>query len=149
MESKRDNNRVPTLLGVDNVLFTNPTTVAVDPTTHALIVEGSVTSDTTGKVKKYYTNAGAVTDGVVWSPASGKRWYVTSMIINVSADCTVTLEDDLTAGDSAVFKAELSATSGVAHTFGDFPLFSGEDAADLLITTTAGNVYVTLTGYEA
>jgi hypothetical protein len=28
------------------------------------------------------------------------------------------------------------------------PLYSGEDAADLLITTTAGNVYVTVTGFE-
>lgn len=101
----------------------------------------------TTHAKKYYTNAGAVTDGVVWSPAAGKRWYVTDIIINVSAAATVTLEDDLTAGDSAVFKAELAANSGIAHSF-ITPLFSGEDAADLLITTSAGNVYVTVTGYE-
>jgi hypothetical protein len=106
--------------------------LAAGPTTH---------------VKKYYTSAGAATDGIVWSPAAGKRWYVTDMIINVSAAATVTLEDDLTAGDSPVFKAELAANSGVAHSF-KTPLYSGEDAADLLITTTAGNVYVTVTGYE-
>ena len=101
----------------------------------------------TAHVKKYYTSAGAATDGIVWSPAAGKRWYVTDMIINVSAAATVTLEDDLTAGDSPVFKAELAANSGIAHSF-KTPLYSGEDAADLLITTSAGNVYVTVTGYE-
>lgn len=101
----------------------------------------------TTHVKKYYTSAGAATDGVVWSPAAGKRWYITDLIINVSASCTITLEDDLTAGDAVVFKAELSGTSGISHSF-NTPLFSGEDAADLLVTTTAGNVYITITGYE-
>lgn len=101
----------------------------------------------TNHVKKYYTNAGAVTDGIVWSPAAGKRWYVTDIFINVSAAATVTLEDDLGAGDSPVWKAELAANSGWSHHFGT-PLFSGEDAADLLVTTTAGNVYITVTGYE-
>lgn len=98
-------------------------------------------------VKKYYTNAGAVTDGIVWSSAAGKRWYVTDIFINVSAAATVTLEDDLTAGDAVIWKAELAANSGWSHHFGT-PLFSGEDAADLLVTTTAGNIYITVTGYE-
>lgn len=98
-------------------------------------------------VKKYYTSAGAATDGIIWSPAAGKRWYVTDIFINVSAAATVTLEDDLVAGDSAVWKAELAANSGWSHSFAT-PLFSGEDAADLLITTSAGNVYCTVTGYE-
>ena len=101
----------------------------------------------TNHVKKYYTNAGAVTDGIVWSPAAGKRWYVTDIFINVSAAATVTLEDDKAGGDEAVWKAELAANSGWSHHFGT-PLFSGEDAADLLVTTSAGNVYITVTGYE-
>jgi hypothetical protein len=46
-------------------------------------------------------------------------------------------------------KMELAANSGVVVNFSEqYPLCSGEDAADLLITTTAGNVYVTVTGYE-
>lgn len=98
-------------------------------------------------VKKYYTNAGAVTDGIVWSPAGGTRWYVTDIFIGVSAACTVTLEDDKAGGDEAVFKMEFAANSGWSHGF-ETPLFSGEDAADLLVTTSAGNVYITITGYE-
>lgn len=109
----------------------------VDVTTH------------TNYAKKYYTNAGAVTDGIVWSPAAGKRWHVVSLFINVSAAATVTLEDDLAAGDSVVMSMELAANSGVMIPFGEkYPLASGEDAADLLVTTTAGNVYITITGYE-
>jgi hypothetical protein len=98
-------------------------------------------------VKKYYTSAGAATDGVIWSPAAGKRWYVTDIFINISAAATVTLEDDKTGGDDPVWKAELAANSGWSHSF-TTPLFSGEDAADLTITTSAGNVYVMVTGYE-
>ena len=144
----RDDNRVTTILGVDSATYTTPTTIAVDPTTHRVLTQNSVSGEST-KTKKYYTNAGAVTDGIIWSPASGKRWYVTSIVLNVSAACVVTLEDDLVAGDSPVLKLDIAANSGIAHHFGSFPLFSGEDAADLLITTTAGNVYVTVTGYEA
>ncbi len=98
-------------------------------------------------VKKYYTNAGAVTDGIVWSPAPGKRWYVGTLFIGVSAASTVTLEDDLVAGDSPVYKMEFAANSGVALPF-DPALASGEDAADLLVTSTAGNIYITITGWE-
>lgn len=98
-------------------------------------------------VKKYYTSAGAVTDGIVWSPAAGKRWYITSIFINVSAAATVTLEDDKAGGDEAIWKAELAANSGWSSTF-PVPWFSGEDAADLIVTTSAGNVYITVVGYE-
>lgn len=99
--------------------------------------------------KKYYTNAGAVTDGIVWSPASGTRWHVVSMYINTSAAAVITLEDDKAGGDEAVWKGEFAANSGMTIHFGEmYPLASGEDAADLIITTSAGNVYVTITGYE-
>lgn len=98
---------------------------------------------------KYYTNAGAVTDGIIWSPAAGKRWHVLTLYINVSAAATVTLEDDLAGGDVARWKGELAANSGVVLTYDkEHPFSSGEDAADLIITTTAGNVYVQAVGYE-
>lgn len=103
----------------------------------------------TNYAKKYYTSTGAATDGIIWSPAAGKRWHVVSMYLNVSAAATVTLEDDKAGGDEAIWKGEYAANSGVTIYFGEqYPLASGEDAADLLITTTAGNVYVTVVGYE-
>jgi len=103
----------------------------------------------TNYARKYYTNSGAATDGIIWSPAAGKRWHVVSLYIQVSAAATATLEDDKAGGDDPVWKSELAANSGVFLVFPEkYPLASGEDAADLLITTTAGNVYVTVTGYE-
>jgi hypothetical protein len=105
------------------------------------------TSDDAEYKNKYYTSTGAATDGIVWSPASGKRWYITDLIVSVSAATTVTFEDDLTAGDNVVLKADLAANGGFCKRFVT-PLASGEDAADLLVTTTAGNLYVTATGYE-
>lgn len=98
-------------------------------------------------VKKYYSNTGAVTDGIVWSPAAGKRWYVTDLIFTTSAAATVTLEDDKAGGDETVFAGDFAANSGVSHHFAT-PLFSGEDAADLLVTTSAGNIKMTVVGYE-
>ncbi len=103
----------------------------------------------TNYARKYYTSAGAVTDGIIWSPAAGKRWHITTLKIQVSAAATVTIEDDLAAGDAVVDKYEFAANSGITLNFDkDYPLASAEDAADLLITTTAGNVYVLAVGYE-
>lgn len=103
----------------------------------------------TNYARKYYTNAGAVTDGIVWSPAAGKRWHVVTMYIQTSAAATITLEDDKAGGDDPVWKGEIAANSGVTLSFTEkYPMASGEDAADLIITTSAGNVYVTCVGYE-
>lgn len=103
----------------------------------------------TNYIRKYYTNSGAVTDGIVWSPASGKRWHVVSMYLQTSAAATVTLEDDKAAGDDPVWKGELAANSGITVNFSErYPMASNEDAADLLVTTSAGNIYITITGYE-
>jgi hypothetical protein len=43
-QSFRDENRVTTLLGVDHVGFNTPTTVAVDTSTHEMLVKGRVST---------------------------------------------------------------------------------------------------------
>lgn len=103
----------------------------------------------TNYARKYYTSAGAATDGIIWSPAAGKRWHVVTLYLQTSAAATITLEDDKAGGDDPVWKAELAANSGVVLSFTEkYPMASGEDAADLLVTTSAGNVYITCVGYE-
>ena len=103
----------------------------------------------TNYARKYYTSAGAATDGIIWSPAAGKRWHITSLIFQTSADATITFEDDKAGGDDPVLKGEFKAGSGMALTFDEkYPMASGEDAADLTVTTTAGNIYITVCGYE-
>lgn len=48
--ASRDQNRVTTLLGVDSIGFSTPVTVAVNASTHAMIVEASVTPSGTQDV---------------------------------------------------------------------------------------------------
>lgn len=125
------------------------TSVSGTVTTKGIPSDIDINGSNANHTDKYYTNAGAVTDGIVWSPAAGKRWHVLTLYINVSAAATVTLEDDLAAGDNARWKGELAANSGVVLTYDkEHPFCSAEDAADLIITTTAGNVYVQAVGYE-
>lgn len=144
-----------TITTVSTVTAVTAITNALPAGTNTLGAVKSVPSDidingsNANHADKYYTNAGAVTDGIVWSPAAGKRWHVLTLYINVSAAATVTLEDDLAGGDVARWKGELAANSGVVLTYDkEHPFSSGEDAADLIITTTAGNVYVQAVGYE-
>lgn len=108
--------------------------------------ESDLALASTTHTHKYYT-ASAPADGIIWSPAAGKRWYLTSLVINVDADTTVILEDDKVGGDEVVMKLDLAANSGIAIPF-PTPLFSGEDAADLIVTVASGNVYITAVGYE-
>ena len=89
------------------------------------------------------------TDGIIWSPAAGKRWHITSLYFQTSADATITFEDDKAGGDDPVLKGEYKAGSGVALTFDEkYPFASGEDAADFTVTTSAGNIYIFAVGYE-
>jgi len=98
-------------------------------------------------VRKYYTYSGAVTDGIIWSPAGGKKWVITDIIMSVSAAATVTLEDDKSAGDAVVLALDLAANGGVSTNL-QTPIVSEEADADLIITTSAGNVKITVVGYE-
>ena len=99
-------------------------------------------------IKKYYSSAGAATDGIIWSPTSGKKWVLTDLIISSAVASTVYLEDDLSTGDSSLMAIVLAANGGICKRFST-PIFSGEANSDLLITTTgAGAVYVCATGYE-
>lgn len=98
-------------------------------------------------IRKYYSNTGAATDGIVWSPASGKKWVVTDIVMSTSAAATITLEDDKTGGDEAVFAVDLAANGGISTNF-QTPIMSGENDADLIITTSAGNIKIMVSGYE-
>lgn len=115
----------------------------------ALVPSDKDVTTHTNIARKYYTSAGAVTDGIVWSPAAGKRWHITSLYFQTSAAATITFEDDKSGGDDPVLKGEYAANSGLSITFDPlYPMASGEDAADLIVTTSAGNIYVTVVGYE-
>jgi hypothetical protein len=98
-------------------------------------------------INKYYSATGATTDGIVWSPASGKKVALTDVTLSTSAAATVTLEWDLAGGDSAFMAWDLAANGGVSIN-AQTPWLSGENDADLIITTSAGNIKIACSGYE-
>jgi hypothetical protein len=98
-------------------------------------------------VNKYYANTGAVTDGIVWSPAGGKQVVITDLAMTTSAAATVTLQWDKTGGDEDVMAFDLAANGGVSMNL-QTPIVCTEDDADLIITTSAGNVKIMISGYE-
>lgn len=110
---------------------------------------GAVKRDTINytPVNKYYSYEGAVTDGIVWSPSAGKKWVITDITLTTSAAATVTLEEDKVAGDEVVMAWDLAANGGVSLNL-QTPRVASEADADLIVTTTAGNLKLFVSGYE-
>jgi len=69
----RDDNRQPVIQGVSSADFTTPTTPAVDPSTHALLVNASISS-----------SGGSISDGVSAAIKATVEDYVNSNPLAVS-----------------------------------------------------------------
>ncbi len=69
-QASRDQNRVPTLLGVSSTGFLIPTTVAVNPSTHAMLVEASFAPSGTQDVNLTQVGGAAIALGQTTSSAS-------------------------------------------------------------------------------
>jgi len=82
-QAPRDENRVPTLIGVDNVAFTTPTTVAVDPTTHELMifdaVSNSLVPSTYDYVSLSYTSTNLT--GVIFKTGGSEGTTVSTLTL--------------------------------------------------------------------
>lgn len=68
--AKRDPNRIPSLLGVDSIAFIETTTAAVNPSTHALLVEGSFSPSGTQDVNLTKVGGSTITLGQTTMSAS-------------------------------------------------------------------------------
>lgn len=129
--AKRDSNRIPTLIGVDNVSYTDTTTVAVNPSTHALIVETQ--SADTISTKTALTGSAAATYTVTTSSAQAVAVNTNrkSLIITNLSDNIVYLG----VGQTAVLN------SGIAlNKYGTWSMdeYSYSTALINAITTTGG-----------
>jgi len=108
-DAPRDSNRVTTLLGVDSVGFVTPITVAVDSTTHAMLVSGG------GVV----TNAGTFAVQASLAANSG---------VDIG-DVDVTTVGTITPGTAA---SSLGKAEDAVHTSGDVGVFALGVRADTL-----------------
>jgi len=98
-------------------------------------------------IKKTYAWAGAVTGQAVWTPASGKKFVITDIILSASANCTVTLFDNTDNTTNRIMKLYLTSNQVVTHNF-SIPVTSSTANNVLKITTSAAGGDITVFGYE-
>jgi hypothetical protein len=91
--SPRDPNRVPSLIGVDNISFTETTTVAVDPATHQMLTQTVITETTPPNPSKlnasYVLSYNASGELVKIEKTIGSTTY-TKTSVPLSGDTTIT-----------------------------------------------------------
>jgi len=95
-------------------------------------------------VNKHVTSSDATGGVTIWTPAAGKKWVVTDLIISAGAAMTVTVKD----GTTTILILYLAANGGAVSNF-QTPLESTTADNNLTVTTSAaGNIAITATGYE-
>ena len=142
--AKRDENRVPTLLGVSSSDSTTPIAVYVDPTTHRMLVDSAagsnlivgtstITSGTTTKV--LYNNAGVVGEYTV--SGSGSVAMTTSPVFTTPNIGSATGNVSGSAGTvaNATFTTALTVNTGTVT-------LTGNVANSSVLTIGAGAVSV-------
>lgn len=116
-------------------------TIALDQASRALIVRAAEV-----EVSKDVALLGAQTNAVIWAPASGKRICLSSLTFTVDADCTVTVFRGTNQSGKRLTNQKFTAGSGASILY--IPMFRcGTDEA-LRVTTSAGNINITVTGLE-
>lgn len=135
--AQRDGNYVPTMLGVDSIAFTNPTTLAINPVTHAAKVEANLAPGTTGGWSKAISAAQSTT--ITTIKASGGKfggYYIYNPNATVAylqvfdEDGTVTLgttAPNMTYGIPAEAGANVEMANGI----------NMENAIKIAVATTA------------
>ena len=125
--AKRDNNYIPTLIGVSNADGTTPVTLYVDPTTHRLLVSAAGTS----------VALDDLTDVVITSGALGDLFYNNGTNwINLAGNTTTTKKFLTQTGDGAASAAPAWGTL-VA---GDLPTVTVAKGGTNLTTIAAGSI---------
>lgn len=116
-------------------------TIALDEATRALMVRTAEV-----EVSKDVALTGAQTNTNIWAAASGKRICLSSLTFTVDADCTVTVFRGINQSGKRLINQKFKAGSGVSIPY--IPMFRCATDEALKVTTTAGNINITVTGLE-
>lgn len=106
-----------------------------------LVIRGVLSVDA---IRKFVTLS-TTTETAVWTPATGKKFVVTDLIISGTTTATVALRDG-TAG-STILIVRLAAGYPLMKDF-DTDIFSGAINRILTAQTSAATTYVYAGGYE-
>lgn len=89
--AKRDENRVTSLLGVSSIDFLSPTTIAVDPVTHALLASATFTPSGTQDINLTKVGGSSISIGQQTTAASLPVVLPASQITTLTPPTTVTV----------------------------------------------------------
>ena len=105
-------------------------------------------SDSTVLVVKTVDFAASATAQAIWTPASGKKFVITDIIISCSAAGTITVFDSTDSTANRVVKGYFSANGGIDHPYSK--AFVSAAADNILKYTTGTGIAGSLTiwGYE-
>lgn len=117
----------------------------------AINADGSINvvtgSGSVALITKSYDWAGAVTAQNVWTPAGGKKFVITDIIISANISNTITLFDETDNLTNRILKAYLTADGGLVCNY-QTPRISAAINNDVKITTSGNGGSVTISGYE-
>jgi len=94
-------------------------------------------------IKKNARFTVAQSSTIFWQPASGKKWYLTDLIISSLNAVTIDLIDTTSTLTTLYF----AANGGLSSNF-KTPLVASATNGTLLVTTTAATLSILASGYE-
>jgi len=134
---------------VPPVMITNP-----DGSKIANVTDGKLDVNATDSVvsatfiKKTIDFSASETAQAIWTPASGKKFVITDIVIATSAGGTITIFDNTNDTTNRIIKVYLSANSGVTNNYRK-PVVSSTADNVLKYTTGTGIAgSLTISGYE-
>lgn len=136
-----------------NLLISDGATVYRFPNSEAHIKE-AIASAKFDAVRKDFTFSTTQTNTIIWTPASGKKYVVTDLVMNIRNNTlgaiTVTIFDETNAVGNILYKANFEAGSNFDTAANFITSFvSGAVNRSLKITTTGGlMISGTFQGYE-
>ena len=95
--------------------------------------------------KMNYTVLGGILETTIWTPAAGKKWVLTDLIVSATANCGITIRDN-TAGATIMTFIILANTTLPINL--QTPIVSGAANRVLTAQTSAITVAITTSGYE-
>lgn len=113
-QAPRDQNRVPSLLGVSSVDFATPTTAAVDPTTHALLTQPSGVSSGFTIVNATGTASSSGNNTIVAAGTNKLKVFAFSLSTTSTTAVTCTFKDGASGSNlwTVVLQAPTSVSTG-------------------------------------
>lgn len=99
-------------------------------------------------VHKSYSWSGAITNYLLWQPASGRRFIVTDFWLVCTTATLITVFDNEDANNKHLVAGSFAANGGISASNLRTPFRSQGVDRNLNLTTNGGSGYIVVMGYE-